>query len=173
MEKVVRDALKRSVVIKTEHHTGTGVIIAENIVITVFHILESDSPLLVNGVKVKASSIYVDPESDLMLLSVPTDSLLPVELADSCEKDDPVFYVGNPVGHEGAVVRGRIVNILENTIYTDFHGGPGASGAGVYASDGKLVGIFEGLQLREKFGIIFTMCIPSETVLKVLTERQG
>lgn len=171
MHKTVRDALARSVLTKTEHNTGTGVILAPDMILTVFHTLETDSPLFINGVKVKASSMYVDQERDLILISMPTEPITPAEFAESFEKDDPIFYVGNPVGHVGAIARGRIVNILEGTIYTDFHGGPGASGAGVYTEDGKFLGILEGLQVLEKFGTIFSMCIGPETIIKFLAEK--
>lgn len=140
---VLEIAQRRNVLVETDGGSGSGVIYKPGLIVTNFHILETDSDVKVNGKDAKI--LAVDPKHDLVLLEAAT---LPVpELKFNLEPKVwmPVFYCGNPGNHRGLVSPGFILDIKE-FLYTNTIPMGGMSGGGLYDEQGRLLGINEGME---------------------------
>ncbi|MBA3031813.1 MAG: Do family serine endopeptidase [Gammaproteobacteria bacterium] len=136
---------------------GSGVIVsADGLVLTNNHVIESADEIEVafhDGRKTKAQLVGADPESDLAVLKIVTDSpLAPITLAaaESLRIGDVVLAIGNPFGVGQTVTSGIVsalgrthlgINTFENFIQTDAAINPGNSGGALVDSNGRLVGI--------------------------------
>jgi S1-C subfamily serine protease len=165
--KEMTKPIGRCVSIKTDHGSATGVVIGQNLVLTCFHNLQTDSDIKVNGVIPKI--LKVSPKNDLALLEVKTPYVSPIEMAETIRQDEEVFIYGNPMGHLGTILRGRIVDLADGKVYVDAHVFFGSSGSGMYNSKGQLVGIITEMQGREGYGMPFGIAVPSFTIFKFLT----
>lgn len=166
--KEMTKPIGRCVSIKTDHGSATGVVIAQDLVLTCFHNLQTDSDIKVNGVIPKI--LKVSPKQDLVLLEVKTPYVSPIEMADTINQDEEVIIYGNPMGHLGTIIRGRIVDLANGKVYIDAHVFFGSSGSGMYNSKGQLVGIVTEMEGREGYGMPFGVAVPSFIVFKFLTE---
>ncbi|MDO9601914.1 MAG: trypsin-like peptidase domain-containing protein, partial [Rhodocyclaceae bacterium] len=136
---------------------GSGVIVsADGLVLTNNHVVESADEIEValhDGRKTKARIVGTDPESDLAVLKIITDTpLAPITLAaaESLRIGDVVLAIGNPFGVGQTVTSGIVsalgrthlgINTFENFIQTDAAINPGNSGGALVDSNGRLVGI--------------------------------
>jgi Do/DeqQ family serine protease len=136
---------------------GSGVIVsADGLVLTNNHVVESADEIEValhDGRKTKARIVGTDPESDLAVLKIITDTpLSPITLAaaESLRIGDVVLAIGNPFGVGQTVTSGIVsalgrthlgINTFENFIQTDAAINPGNSGGALVDSNGRLVGI--------------------------------
>ncbi|MDP2172110.1 MAG: Do family serine endopeptidase [Rhodocyclaceae bacterium] len=136
---------------------GSGVVVsADGLVLTNNHVVESADEIEVafhDGRKTKAQLVGADPESDLAVLKIVTDSALsPITLApaESLRIGDVVLAIGNPFGVGQTVTSGIVsalgrthlgINTFENFIQTDAAINPGNSGGALVDSNGRLVGI--------------------------------
>jgi len=136
---------------------GSGVIVsADGLVLTNNHVVESADEIEValhDGRKTKARIVGTDPESDLAVLKIITDTpLAPITLAaaETLRIGDVVLAIGNPFGVGQTVTSGIVsalgrthlgINTFENFIQTDAAINPGNSGGALVDSNGRLVGI--------------------------------
>ncbi len=136
---------------------GSGVVVsADGLVLTNNHVVESADEIEVafyDGRKTKARLVGADPESDLAVLKVITDTpLSPITLAppESLRIGDVVLAIGNPFGVGQTVTSGIVsalgrthlgINTFENFIQTDAAINPGNSGGALVDTNGRLVGI--------------------------------
>ncbi|MDO8504483.1 MAG: serine protease [Candidatus Liptonbacteria bacterium] len=155
--------------IKTNDGYGTGIIIGENLVLICNHLLDKDSGVTVNDES--ASVLKVDEKNDLALLYLRTGYIAPIKFAKIALQDDPIFYVGNPLGHVKLISHGRICDIDEGMIFTDARIFPGASGSGAYNDKGELIGIVTGMQGRDGLGMTFGVITPFPQILAFLSEE--
>lgn len=161
--------IDRNVYVSTKGGHGTGIIISQDMVLTVFHNLCVDSDIKVNG-KV-AKILKVDPKNDLCLLYVKTIPATPIVFAGKFAPVEEVFCIGNPLDHKGVILVGRIFDFKKNLIYTDAHILPGFSGGGMYNKDGELVGMVVAVEGIKGLGYPYGMAIPQFTIVKFLLEN--
>ncbi|MBU0751956.1 MAG: Do family serine endopeptidase [Gammaproteobacteria bacterium] len=136
---------------------GSGVVVsADGYILTNFHVVDGADEIEVSlndGRKFRAKVIGTDPESDLAVLKIATDSGLPAitfAAADTLRVGDVVLAVGNPFGVGQTVTSGIVsalgrthlgINTFENFIQTDAAINPGNSGGALVDAAGSLVGI--------------------------------
>lgn len=161
--------LQRNVYVSTKGGHGTGIIVFQDMVLTVFHNLQVDSDIKVNG-KV-AKIIKVDPKHDLCLLYFKTpDGTTPIVFCTKFQPVDEVACIGNPLDHTGVILLGRIFDYKRNFIFTDAHILPGFSGGGMYNEKGQLLGMIVAVEGVKGLGYPYAIAIPSSTIVKFLTE---
>jgi len=111
-----------------------------------------------------AEVVYVDKDQDIAILLLPNrlPDMIPVKLDLASPFDvkigDPIVYTGSPSHHDNLTIFGRVAG---NTDGGDFlmhsYAWPGASGAGVFDSRGRLVGVLYGIDMGVGPGGIPTM----------------
>lgn len=135
---------------------GSGVVVAENRVLTNAHNLHGDEVTVAfaDGRTADAKAVGVDADGDLAVLEVPTDGAPVLELgsADAPGIGTPVVALGNPNGHGPRVTLGfvsgtgrsfrgprgrRVAGAVEHTAPLM----PGSSGGPIVGLDGRLLGI--------------------------------
>lgn len=159
----------RSVVIESENKRGSGFIIKTNLVVSAFHMLETDSVTTVNGNPM--TILAVDTEHDLVLLETQTREVEPIVFATSVTIDQEVVCMSNPLGHTNMFLRGRVIDYDDGKIFTDMRIWFGSSGSAVYDLSGKFVGIAEAMQESKNNGNTFYpygIITPAPTVAKFL-----
>jgi serine protease DegQ len=133
---------------------ASGVIVgSDGYIVTNSHAVENASELAVglrDGAFHRGRVVGADPESDLALLKIDVEGLLPIALADVNEiaVGDIVLALGNPIGIGQTVTQGIVSAIvrtgptpIENFIQTDAAINPGNSGGALIDTAGRLVGI--------------------------------
>jgi serine protease Do len=135
---------------------GSGVVIAENRILTNAHNLHGDEVTITfaDGRTADATVVGVDADGDLAVLDAPTEGAAALELggADVSGTGAPVVALGNPNGHGPRVTFGfvsgtgrsfrgprgrRVAGAVEHTAPLM----PGSSGGPVVDLDGRLLGI--------------------------------
>ena len=134
---------------------GSGVVIAENRVLTNAHNLHGDEVTVtfVDGRTADAKALGVDADGDLAILEVATEGAPALEPgADAPGIGTPVVALGNPNGHGPRVTLGfvsgtdrsfrgprgrRVAGAVEHTAPLM----PGSSGGPIVDLDGRLLGI--------------------------------
>ena len=136
---------------------GSGVVVTEDgYILTNNHVIDGADEVRValnDGREFPAKVVGRDPKTDVAVLKVEADGLVPVAISDSdqLEVGDLVLAVGNPFGVGQTVTmgivsaKGRGVGILgdgyEDFIQTDASINPGNSGGALVDARGRLVGI--------------------------------
>jgi len=138
---------------------GTGVIIhARGYLVTNYHVVEDVSDIrvtLADGKTVAAELIAHDQPSDLAVLKIDADGLLPViqrGTSDDLMVGEPVIAIGNAFGYEHTVTHGivsalhRNVPVNESQEYRDLIQtsagiNPGNSGGPLLNIEGSMIGI--------------------------------
>lgn len=157
----------RNVVVETEDSKCSGVILETGIVLTVFHALDVDSGIKVNGRA--ARIVLVRPDIDLLVLKTNTDKFPQVTFGTNVPVTTEVVQIGNPAGFQNVVSTGRVILIEGKYFFTDTLAMHGMSGAGVWDTDGNLVGL-----VQKMFGSIRTgggwivRSLNGETIIKAL-----
>jgi serine protease Do len=142
---------------------GTGVIIGKDgHVLTNNHVIREADEISVNladGRTLKASVVGTDTKTDLAVLKVDADGLLPAELgnSDEIEVGEWVLAVGNPFGLRNTFTSGIVsakgradigIARYEDFIQTDAAINPGNSGGPLVNLSGKVVGINTAIASR-------------------------
>ncbi len=135
---------------------GSGFIISnDGYIFTNNHVVEQADKILVkisDGKEYEAKVIGTDANTDIALIKIKPDNILPVaEIGDS-EKvriGEWVIAIGNPFGLEATVTagivsaKGRVIGAgpYDNFIQTDASINPGNSGGPLFNMEGKVIGI--------------------------------
>ena len=146
---------------------GTGVIVdSAGYLLTNHHVIVPDgnpadkiSVQLVDGSSFEAQVLGTDPESDLAVLKIETDSLLPFAMvgdSSALNVGDWVLAIGSPFGLDHTVTSGivsateRVVptGIFGDYIQTDAAINPGNSGGPLVNMRGEVIGINSFIQTR-------------------------
>ncbi len=170
---------------RAQRALGSGVILsADGYIVTNNHVVENADEIMVtlphNKREYKAKLIGQDKESDLAVIKIDADNLLPIKLGDAAtlEVGDVVFAVGNPFGVGETVTQGIIsalnknrvgINQYENFIQTDASINPGNSGGALVDSRGVLIGINSAILSRSGTSAGVGFAIPVDMVKHVVS----
>ncbi|MDC9719935.1 MAG: trypsin-like peptidase domain-containing protein [Gammaproteobacteria bacterium] len=139
-----------------EVHLGSGVIASlEGHILTNNHVIENAERIQVglsDGRSASATLVGVDPATDLAVIKIELDNLIPAKVPDNLDSrvGDLVFAIGNPHGLGQSVSMGIIsgkgrnrlgLNTFESFIQTDAAINQGNSGGALINTQGELVGI--------------------------------
>ena len=140
---------------------GSGVVITpDGYLLTSAHVVDGvgrGTAVFTDGRELELRIVGTDPLSDLAVVRVSGDDLVPVMLgdADVLRVGQLVVAIGNPMGLAGSVTAGVVsalgrslptrttgaTRIVENVIQTDAALNPGNSGGALVDGAGRLVGI--------------------------------
>ncbi len=167
-------------VLSTPSDQGSGVIVdAEGYVLTNRHVIEEGEAITVglsDGRRVPAEVIATDALTDLALLKINANKLIPIQWADSdaCRVGSPVWAVGSPFGLDRTVTFGILSGkhrvVKASTRYQDFMQSdvavnPGNSGGPLVDAQGQLIGINTAIVGDTYRGVSFS--IPSNVAKDV------
>ncbi len=135
---------------------GSGVIVSpDGYILTNNHVVEGADGielLLIDGRKLTARIVGIDPETDLAVLKTDVADLPAIVFSqsDRAQVGDIVLAIGNPFGVGQTVTSGIVsalgrsqigINTYENFIQTDAAINPGNSGGALVDSRGHLIGV--------------------------------
>jgi serine protease Do len=164
---------------------GTGVIIdPRGYIITNLHVVEDVSRIevtLADGSTAIAKLLNYDPETDLALIKIPTNTDLPtIQFGTSSDlmRGETVIAIGNPFGYQNTVTQGIISALnrnipvngtqeYKNLIQTNADINPGNSGGPLLNLDGEVIGINVAVRVGAQ-GIGFA--IPIDSALEVMAD---
>lgn len=167
---------------------GSGVIIAsDGYVVTNNHVVENASEIEVvlnDNRSYQAKVIGVDENTDLAVLKVDEENLVPVKYGDSDEINigEWVLAIGNPYEFRSTVTagiisaKGRNINILngsykiESFIQTDAAVNPGNSGGALVNLRGELIGINTAIASPSGAFAGYSFAVPVSLVKKVVSD---
>jgi S1-C subfamily serine protease len=162
---------------------GSGVIVAHNgFLLTNRHVIADGEEIYVtlgDGRRLKAIIVGTDKQTDLAVLKVDAEGLIPIVWGDSdrCRVGSPVWAVGSPFGLDQTVTFGILSGkhrmVKDSTHYQDFMQSdvavnPGNSGGPLVDARGALVGINTAIVGESYQGVSFA--VPSN-VAKQVYER--
>jgi serine protease Do len=175
---------------------GSGVIVSANgYIITNNHVVAAADEVVVrvNGQKTDfpAELIGADPASDVAVIKIEAEGLVPATFADSTKVrvGDIVLAIGSPLGYEQTVTMGIISALgrstsrdvgngmatpgilgfggYEDFIQTDASINPGNSGGALIDVDGRVIGINTAIASGTGGNIGIGFAIPSSMALQV------
>lgn len=165
-----------------ETNLGSGVIVsADGYIVTNAHVIEKADEIVValsDGRKAKASIVGADTESDLAVIKVELNNLMPITMKNQAvQVGDVTLAIGNPFGVGQTVTQGIVsatgrtglgMNTFENFIQTDASINPGNSGGALVDAEGELIGINTMIYSRSGGSMGIGFAIPTDTVQKVM-----
>ncbi|PDH44081.1 MAG: serine protease [Flavobacteriales bacterium MED-G15] len=167
--------------------TGSGVIISpDGLIITNYHVIEDASEIEITSNKNKtyqAEIIGSDPNTDLAVLKIKTDEILPfIPFGDSDNSKigEWVLAVGNPFNLNSTVTAGiisaksRDLNDRDSKnqsfIQTDAAVNMGNSGGALVNTQGELIGINTAITSLTGGFVGYSFAVPSNIVRKVFED---
>ncbi|QQO10976.1 S1C family serine protease [Breznakiella homolactica] len=164
---------------------GSGVIISEDgYIVTNHHVINDSTSITVRtfeGVEYPAKLVGTDQRTDLAVLKVDAQYLIPAVFGDSASVNVgmPVLAIGNPLGSLGGTVTEGIISAKDREILIDGDYmsllqtsaaiNPGNSGGGLFDLSGNLVGVVNAKSSGSDIeGLGFA--IPVNTAKAVVTE---
>jgi serine protease Do len=159
---------------------GSGVVVdSDGYVLTNRHVIADGEDITVtlsDGRRVPAVVVGTDGPTDLAVLKIDADRLMPIHWGDSdrCKVGSPVWAVGSPFGLDRTVtfgiISGKHRKVRASTQYQDFMQSdvavnPGNSGGPLVDSRGTLVGINTAIVGDTYQGVSFS--IPSNVAKQV------
>lgn len=171
---------------------GAGVIIdSRGYILTNQHVVQDVSKIevtLSNGRKFVAQLIDRDPETDLALVKISSDSPLPVVRCGTSSdlmRGEPVIAIGNPFGYHHTVTEGIIsalhrdipvngVQEYPDLIQTDASINPGNSGGPLLNAEGVMIGINAAVRVGAQ-GIGFAIPVDraTEVAAKMIAKHRN
>lgn len=161
---------------------GSGVILSEDgHIVTNNHVVEGASSITVRlhtGEEYVATLIGMDAQTDLAVIAIDAEELVPVVLGDSADirVGELVIAIGNPLGELGGSVSQGIISATARDIPLDDQTmtliqttaaiNPGNSGGALFDADGMLIGVVNAKLSGTKIeGLGFA--IPVNTVKEI------
>jgi S1-C subfamily serine protease len=181
------DELQPSVVsIVLDGGEGSGVIVAEDTVVTNAHVVgdaDEVQVVLASGRRVDADVEAVDIRTDLAVLSLPGESLPAARFAERLPRvGELAVALGNPLGFENTVTAGIVSGLhralpssgqtpaLIDLIQTDAAISPGNSGGALVNASGEVIGINVAYIPPEARAVSIGFAIASATVTSVVEQ---
>ena len=162
---------------------GSGVIVSsEGYVLTNNHVVDGADEIelaLVDGRKIAARIVGVDPDTDLAVLKTEEKGLPAITFGapDKARVGDVVLAIGNPFGVGQTVTFGIVsavgrsqigINTYENFIQTDAAINPGNSGGALVDSNGHLIGVNTAIFSRTGGSLGIGFAIPVSVARHVM-----
>ena len=162
---------------------GSGVIVSsKGYILTNHHVIEAADEIEVataDGKKFKARVVGSDPDTDIAVLQVTTESLPAITFGndDGLRAGDVVLAIGNPFGVGQTVTMGIVsavgrshlgINTFENFIQTDAAINPGNSGGALIDTNGNLVGINTAIYSQSGGSMGIGFAIPASSARQVM-----
>lgn len=159
---------------------GSGVVIdAAGYIVTNYHVVASGASIQVtlsDGRRFQADLIGQDLLTDVALLKIEAEGLIPAEWGDSAELNEGalVWAIGSPFGLKRSITSGIVSatdlagiagHAYQDYIQTDAAVNPGSSGGPLVNVDGRIVGINTAIIGESYRGISFA--VPSNVVRRV------
>lgn len=158
---------------------GSGIIIADNFVLTNYHVIENAKDIYVTAYAVTPTSypaqvVFTDWANDIALVKAQTNKVLPcatIANSDAVNPGDMVFAMGNAFGSGNIFTSGIVCDTNQsfyvdgrqyrNMIRTETYMYPGSSGGPLVNINGEVIGVNTAIyNPRNKFtGISFAMPI--------------
>jgi hypothetical protein len=158
---------------------GSGFIIGNGKVVTNLHVIEGAKfgSVFISGSSTKhkiEGYFSIDKQNDLAILSVPTLTGKPIQLASlNPEVGEKVYAIGNPKGLSGTISEGIVSGIrdLENKKLIQITApiSPGSSGGPVLNNKGEVIGVAVGTLAS---GQNLNFAIPSSMVNSLIQKNQ-
>lgn len=167
---------------------GSGVVVdAEaGYVLTNHHVIAQADEITIafnDGREISAEIVGSDPETDIAVLQVDSDTLTALPLADSDELrvGDYTMAIGNPFGLDHTVTTGVVSGLdrtlpgnngarLQSFIQTDASINPGNSGGALVNLNGELVGINTAILSRSGGNIGIGFAVPMNMARQVMDQ---
>jgi len=167
--------------------TGSGVIVSpDGYIITNNHVIEGFSEIEIttnDNKSYKASLIGTDPGTDIAVLKINTDKMLPYILfgdSNNTKIGEWVLAVGNPFNLNSTVTAGIISaksrdlnkydNKNESYIQTDAAVNKGNSGGALVNTNGQLIGINTAISSITGGFVGYSFAVPSNVARKVFED---
>ncbi|WP_327037531.1 trypsin-like peptidase domain-containing protein [Moraxella canis] len=162
---------------------GSGVVVSsEGYIVTNHHVIKGADEITVafnDGRKAHATVIGSDEDSDLAVIQVELDNLVPMAFrAEPIRVGDVSLAIGNPFGVGQTVTQGIIsatgragigVSSFEDFIQTDAAINPGNSGGALVDANGALIGINTAIYSRSGGSMGIGFAIPNQIVQQIMT----
>ena len=169
--------------------SGSGVVISEDgYIATNEHVVEGAAAWSVtfeDGRVYSATLIGADPLTDLAVLKIDADNLVPIDFgsAEALSLGDPAVAIGNPLGQEGgSSISVGIVSAFDRRVdfgdasslvgmlQTDAAINSGSSGGALVNAEGELIGITAAIGVSNAGPEGIGYAIPVEVVQRITDE---
>lgn len=162
-----------------EINTGSGFFVADDVVVTNFHVIEGKAEGFVKAYGNETlyrilGTVGIDQKNDLALLKIDKSKGQPLSLNvdDSIAIGDEVFAVGNPKGLEGTFSQGIVSNLRKtekrNLLQITASISHGSSGGPILNDRGEVVGVAVG---AIEDGQSLNFAIPASLLRNLLSKR--
>ncbi|MCM4169779.1 hypothetical protein KCTC52924_00008 [Arenibacter antarcticus] len=169
---------------KPQVGTGSGVIISQDgYIVTNNHVIANSEQLQVtlnNNKTYNANIIGTDPNSDIALIKIDAERILPyLAFGDSDETKvgEWVLAVGNPFNLTSTVTAGivsakarALASLDQSFIQTDAAVNPGNSGGALVNTNGDLIGINTAITSQTGSYVGYSFAVPSNIAKKVVED---
>lgn len=168
---------------------GSGVVISKDgYIVTNNHVISGASNITVrftNGDEYKAKLIGTDAQTDIAVVKVEAENLVPAVFGDSSKLviGELTVAIGNPLGELGGTVTDGIISALDREItvegetmvllQTNAAVSPGNSGGGLFNANGELIGVVNAKSSGSSVeGLGFAIpANTAKTIIKDLMEK--
>jgi S1-C subfamily serine protease len=185
--KVIEDAVKSVVTIKTNLGQGSGFVIADGgYVVTNEHVIDGISAaeiITYDGKTHTVTLVGKNTNMDIALLKISETTYSPLILAnsDSIQVGEKVIAIGNPLGLQFSVSEGIVSavhrvgdNKINGYIQTDASLNPGNSGGPLIDTEGNVIGINNfKVSGSESLGFALESNYIKETVNNIYNQING
>ena len=175
---------------RVQNSLGSGVILsADGYVVSNYHVVGGATDIRVvlhDGREISGDIILSDEDSDLAVLKINTDEMLPhldLRKSDTVEVGELVLAIGNPFGVGQTVTNGIISGLARTGIasgsakgyflQTDAPINPGNSGGALIDISGSLVGVNTSILSRSGGSNGIGFAIPADLVGQFLTQAKA
>ena len=175
---------------RVQNSLGSGVILSEDgYVVSNYHVVGGATDIRVvlhDGREISGDVILADEDSDLAVLKINTDEILPhldLRKSDTVEVGELVLAIGNPFGVGQTVTNGIISGLARTGIasgsakgyflQTDAPINPGNSGGALIDISGSLVGVNTSILSRSGGSNGIGFAIPADLVGQFLIQAKA